>query len=50
MGQGTGFGAAAAVPGKALGVTHCGLPYWLFRWFSHGFLVVAHFRLMEGLC
>lgn len=49
-GQGTGFRAAAAVLAKALGVTHCSLPYWLFLWFSHWFLVVVSFRLMEGLC
>lgn len=49
-GQGTGFRAAATGLAKALGVTHCSLPYWLFLWFSHCFLVVVSFRLMEGLC
>lgn len=51
VGQGAGFGAAA-VPGKASGVTHCDLPYsyCLFLCFSHFFLAVGHFRLMKGLC
>lgn len=48
VGQGAGFGAAA-VPGKALGVTHCGSSYCLFLWVNHFFLAVSRFRLMKGL-